>query len=183
MRKSLLSLMAVLVCAFGVQAHDNGLMVAVQFPDGNQPMIDGDDSDWSMIPIDVYSLQNDRLNSLDGFAEAAGIEELDASSLNIRHLAGWNDTDNHIYVTSRVYDDIHVIRRVDPGRFYWDDSWEVDINALHETRDQHNAVDKGGSLNFCCVSPTIEKTFQIMGLKQIAGVFEDESAALGSINQ
>ena len=46
-----------------------------------------------------------------------------------------------------------------------------------------NAVDKGGSLNFCCVSPTIEKTFQIMGLKQIAEVFEDESAALGSINQ
>jgi hypothetical protein len=73
MKKSLLSLMAVLVCAYTVQAHDNGLMVAVQFPDGNQPMIDGNDDDWSMIPIDVYSLQNDRLNSLDGFAEAAGI--------------------------------------------------------------------------------------------------------------
>ena len=42
--------------------------------------------------------------------------------------------------------------------------------------------ERGGSLNFCCVSPTIEKTFQIMGLKQIASVYEDESAALASVN-
>ncbi len=122
MKNFLLSLMAVLVCAYTVQAHDNGLFVAVMFPDGILPLFDGNDVVWYMIPIDVYSLQNDRLNSLDGFAEAAGIEELDASSLNIRHLAGWNEASNQIYVTSRVYDDIHIIRRVDPGRFYWDDS-------------------------------------------------------------
>ena len=160
MKKFLLSLMAVLVCAYTVQAHDNGLFVAVQFPDGNQPMIDGNDDDWSMIPIDVYSLQNDRLNSLDGFAEAAGIEELDASSLNIRHLAGWNEVSNHIYVTSRVYDDIHIIRRVDPGRFYWDDSWEVDINALHETREQHNAGETATSFSYKFAFPPVEGTFE-----------------------
>jgi anti-sigma B factor antagonist len=45
-----------------------------------------------------------------------------------------------------------------------------------------NASEKGGSLNFCCVSPTIEKTFQIMGLKQLAGVYEDEDTALSNIN-
>ncbi len=45
-----------------------------------------------------------------------------------------------------------------------------------------NATQKGGSLNFCCVSPTIEKTFQIMGLKQLAGIYEDESSALASID-
>ena len=33
MKKFLLSLMAVLVCAYTVQAHDNGLMVAVQLSD------------------------------------------------------------------------------------------------------------------------------------------------------
>ena len=44
-----------------------------------------------------------------------------------------------------------------------------------------NATQKGGSLNFCCVSPTIEKTFKIMGLKQLAGIYADESSALASI--
>ena len=56
----------------------------------------------------------------------------------------------------------------------------VGIAIIIEVID--NATEKGGSLNFCCVSPTIDKTFQIMGLKQLAGVFEDESSALASIN-
>ena len=56
----------------------------------------------------------------------------------------------------------------------------VGIAIIIEVID--NATQKGGSLNFCCVSPTIEKTFQIMGLKQLAGVYEDESSALASID-
>jgi len=160
MRKPIIALMALLICAFAVQAHDNGLFIAVQFPDGNQPVIDGSDADWAMIPPEVYSLQNDRLNSLDGFAEAAGIEEIDASSLNMRHMAGWNDTDNQIYVTSRIFDDIHVIRRQDPGKFYWDDSWEVDVNALHEARDQHNAGETATSFSYKFAFPPVEGTFE-----------------------
>ncbi len=160
MRKSILAMTAVLVGAFSAQAHDNGLMVAVQFPDGNQPVIDGSDADWAMIPVDVYGIQNDRLNSLDGFAEAAGIEELDASSLNIRHLAGWNEASNNLYMTSRVYDDIHVIRRQDPGKFFWDDSWEIDVNALHEARDQHNAGETATSFSYKFAFPPVEGTFE-----------------------
>ena len=55
----------------------------------------------------------------------------------------------------------------------------VGIAIIIEVID--NATQKGGSLNFCCVSPTIEKTFQIMGLKQLAGIYADESSALASI--
>ena len=55
----------------------------------------------------------------------------------------------------------------------------VGIAIIIEVID--NATQKGGSLNFCCVSPTIEKTFQIMGLKQLAGIYVDESSALASI--
>ena len=160
MKKSLIIASAILACAVAVQAHDNGQFIAVQFPDGNQPIIDGDDSDWSAIPVEVYGLQNDRLNSLDGFAEAAGIDELDASSLNIRHLAGWNETDNQIYVTSRVFDDIHVIRRQDPGKFFWDDSWEVDVNALHQARDQHNQGEQADSFSYKFAFPEVEGTFE-----------------------
>lgn len=35
-----------------------------------------------------------------------------------------------------------------------------------------------GRLGFCCLTPTISKTFQIMGLTQYANVFADEPAAL-----
>lgn len=35
-----------------------------------------------------------------------------------------------------------------------------------------------GRLAFCNLTPTIEKTFHIMGLAQYAGIFPDEAAAL-----
>ena len=39
-------------------------------------------------------------------------------------------------------------------------------------------MDKGGRLAFCCLTPVIQKTFQIMGLAQYAAIFTDEEAAL-----
>ena len=38
--------------------------------------------------------------------------------------------------------------------------------------------EKEGQTVFCCVSPTIAKTFRIMGLLQSAAIFETESTAL-----
>ena len=40
------------------------------------------------------------------------------------------------------------------------------------------ATQEGGSLVFCGVSPTIAKTFQIMGLLQLSSIFESEEDAL-----
>lgn len=37
--------------------------------------------------------------------------------------------------------------------------------------------EKNGRLAFCCLTPVIEKTFQIMGLAQYARIYPDESAA------
>jgi anti-anti-sigma factor len=38
-------------------------------------------------------------------------------------------------------------------------------------------MEKGGKLGFCCLTPVIQKTFQIMGLAQYAPIFADEDAA------
>ncbi len=38
-----------------------------------------------------------------------------------------------------------------------------------------------GKLGFCCLTPTIEKTFHIMGLAQYAPIFPDETAAVAQI--
>lgn len=38
-----------------------------------------------------------------------------------------------------------------------------------------------GKLAFCCLTPTIEKTFHIMGLAQYAGIFPDEMTAMRTL--
>ena len=39
-----------------------------------------------------------------------------------------------------------------------------------------------GKLAFCCLTPTIEKTFHIMGLAQYAGVYSDEDGAVAELS-
>jgi anti-anti-sigma factor len=39
-------------------------------------------------------------------------------------------------------------------------------------------IDKGGTIAFCCLTPVIHKTFQIMGLANYARIFENEEAAM-----
>ena len=41
----------------------------------------------------------------------------------------------------------------------------------------------GGKLAFCNLTPTIEKTFHIMGLAQYAGIYPDEEAAVEQLAQ
>ena len=39
-----------------------------------------------------------------------------------------------------------------------------------------------GRLAFCALTPTIEKTFHIMGLTQYASIFADEESAVGELS-
>lgn len=38
-------------------------------------------------------------------------------------------------------------------------------------------MDKGGKIAFCCLTPVIHKTFQIMGLANYASIYPDEETA------
>ena len=42
-------------------------------------------------------------------------------------------------------------------------------------------MDKGGKIGFCCLTPVIHKTFQIMGLANYASIFENEEAAVAQL--
>ena len=44
-------------------------------------------------------------------------------------------------------------------------------------------IEIGGKLAFCNLTPTIEKTFHIMGLAQYAGIYPDEEAAVEQLAQ
>ena len=39
-------------------------------------------------------------------------------------------------------------------------------------------MEKGGRIAFCCLTPVIHKTFQIMGLANYASIFADEETAV-----
>ena len=39
-------------------------------------------------------------------------------------------------------------------------------------------MEKGGRIGFCCLTPVIHKTFQIMGLANYASIYSDEDAAV-----
>ena len=42
-------------------------------------------------------------------------------------------------------------------------------------------IDKGGRIAFCCLTPVIHKTFQIMGLANYAKIYENEEAAVADL--
>lgn len=39
-------------------------------------------------------------------------------------------------------------------------------------------MERGGKLAFCCLTPVIQKTFQIMGLAQFSTIYPDEETAV-----
>jgi anti-anti-sigma factor len=39
-------------------------------------------------------------------------------------------------------------------------------------------IEQGGRIGFCCLTPVIHKTFQIMGLANYASIFNDEESAV-----
>lgn len=55
----------------------------------------------------------------------------------------------------------------------------IGISILIEIIEKMIEVE--GKLSFCALTPTIEKTFHIMGLAQYAAIYPDQAAALGQL--
>ncbi len=56
----------------------------------------------------------------------------------------------------------------------------IGISILIEIIEKMLEID--GKLAFCSLTPTLEKTFHIMGLPQYAGIYADEPAALEGLS-
>ena len=56
----------------------------------------------------------------------------------------------------------------------------IGISILIEIIEKMIEVE--GRLAFCCLTPTIEKTFHIMGLAQYAGIHPDEESAVRDLS-
>jgi hypothetical protein len=154
MRRTLLRLVAVagiLAVPFAVQAHDppDLILPAVQFPDGNTPIIDGNLDDWAPVPPEQYGVFTEQMCPVGSSSQEGGPNEdaicggLDPSDMAFTHMTGWNESGNWFYWTSEVFDDVKVARRQDPGRFYWDDSIEYQLNYRHEALEDFNGGEGG----------------------------------------
>ncbi len=56
----------------------------------------------------------------------------------------------------------------------------IGISMLLEVLEK--VIEVKGTLAFCCLSPSIAKTFQIMGLAQYAKIFPDRAQALAALS-
>lgn len=158
-----LILSASLVIAVAVSAHNppGELFFAAQFPDNLVPTMDGNLSDWDIVPIDPYTIRNDRLYSPVAEIQPVGRGEIDASDMNIRHVFGWNDNSNKIYVMSEVFDNIHNTDRQDAARFNHDDAWELEVNPDHTPTEEHNAAEQpANNFSYKWAVPPVEGQYQ-----------------------
>lgn len=105
------SVLALLGLVFGLvglsQAQLSEPQAIFQFPDGLVPTIDGDLSDWDIVPDAYWAKAEDMIVE-------EGTGTFDPSDLNFKVAWGWNDTENKLYFACWIYDDHYM----DSGE-YW----------------------------------------------------------------
>ena len=148
MRKTLVSALLAAVVSLPALAHfpPGELLFAVQFPDENIPVIDGDHADWAAVPQIPYEVGNDKYSD-SVYSKARG--EIDVSDLSVRQIVGWNDNTNLLYFMAEVFDNVHTRDAEEPNAWWSDDAWEVYVSPTHpevEGGGGHAPGSEGGIL-------------------------------------
>jgi hypothetical protein len=104
-----------------------------QWPAGQEPTLDGDLSEWDIVPEDYYVPFDSHFEYYLGLGQ-----ENDESNLSFRVVAGWSAGTNRLYFMMERFDnywDRNGVGAVAAG----DDSWEIMIDADHGG-EQHFAL-------------------------------------------
>lgn len=101
---------------------------AFQFPVNAVPFIDGDLSDWNMVPRDPFeiSFENGRIRE-----SVRGDAGNDPSDFSARSVWAWCEATNRIYSMAAVVDDNLNNNRDDPSSYNFDDGWQFVLDADH----------------------------------------------------
>lgn len=144
----------------GAHQPPGELFFLVQFPDNAVPRIDGNLSDWNIVPENPYIIRADKLYDPAQFQQA-GRGELDLSDFNPVHILGWNENFNKIYFANQVFDNIHNTDRADPAWHWNDDNWEVEVNPTHLAAEEQNLADQPvNRIAYKWVVPPVEGVYQ-----------------------
>jgi hypothetical protein len=107
---------------------------AFEFPNHAIPTIDGDLSDWDMVPEAFWvTRENDFEETVVG-----NDTEVRLDDFNVSHILGWNNDANRLYVTADVYDDYFKRDKEDPSGVDWDDGFDFIVDADHSGGDLWN---------------------------------------------
>ena len=101
--------------------------MAFQFPDGLEPVIDGELEDWSLVG-QAYRISSNDLHDLVGGSQPND-EDFYADL-----MVGWSATQNRLYFAAEVRDDIHQIDRsagTAATQIFLDDAFQLFIDADH----------------------------------------------------
>jgi len=123
---------AVALCAGYVSvasAHvpEGQLYTAFQWPDTHLPVLDGNLSEWDIVPSD-YEI------TLEDHVDANGETDFNFASLNMRMIVSYNANDDKIYFMSERFDDYYD-RNGQEGGAGGDDSWEMHHDGDHAGDD------------------------------------------------
>ncbi|MFS4417387.1 PKD domain-containing protein [Maribacter sp. 2307ULW6-5] len=95
------------MASFGFQARDT-IYPIFQFPQHKMPQVDGDFSDWNLVP-DTYAIGLDQMKeSVNGIGF-----DLDPADLDITVKVGWVKDLNRLYFFVEVFDDFWEFERLD----------------------------------------------------------------------
>jgi len=101
---------------------------AFQWPEGFEPEIDGDLSEWEIVPTAYVQTSED-------FFQIAGESRggYDLSDFSVRFIVGWGPAHNLLYFAAEIFDDVHYTSRSvsyeTPTPM--EDAWEIMLDADH----------------------------------------------------
>lgn len=124
---------AAYVTAASAHVPEGQIYNAFQWPDTHIPVLDGDLSEWDIVPEDYEITLEDHLDQ-DGEAN------YDFASLNIRMIVAYNAADDKIYFMSERFDDFYD-RNGQEGGAGGDDSWEMHHDGDHAGDDMWVGAD------------------------------------------
>jgi len=158
---AILGLAGIIVVALaamaGAHKPEGELFFVVQFPDNLAPTMDGDVSEWAVVPELPYTIANDRLYSPNKGIQDVGRGEMDPSDYNARYIVGWNNNLNKLYFMEEIFDDVHTTDREDAIRVWTDDDWEIYFNPDHSGPEDLNVDGEPiNSFAFSLAVPPIE---------------------------
>jgi len=108
--------------AFGLSRPDKEFKI-FQFPRDQMPRIDGDSSDWDIVPDD-YIYGTGLLND----TEDGHGTNIDPRDLDVKVTVGWVNGENRLYFLYEAYDDFWDFGRFNP-RGYLNDIFEIAVDG------------------------------------------------------
>jgi len=133
-----------------------------QFPLNAVPVMDGDISDWDIVP-DLFWIDMEGRGQGQLQETVRGVTDVDLADINAIHIPAWNAENNRVYFMSHVVDEFLHNSRENFASINWDDDAEYFIDADHSGGSSYEGawmdlpIEEGNKLLY-----TTAQTYQMM---------------------